>query len=357
MRVIRSIDEVFATSTVPQSEVESGDICVPIAFLNDLNNADTTDGLLSVYSVWAQKLLGADRCSIALKEDANSLVVTVMNGEAGMPMGARYALHDTIIGAVSQREEMLHIPDITQLDIAEAKAVMKMGYHAAILAPIVSGDICFGTLNANFKSQIKDAPAQLALIQVMAQSLAARMRIISQMDDLNDLVLTDALTGAHNRRFLDAQAQKLWEAWTDHRSPFCVVTIDVDKFKRVNDTHGHDAGDTVLRTMVKRLMSNSRVDDHIIRLGGEEFCTLSGKSDLKDGIARARRLHTAIRQNPFQIGALALPLTISVGLSCVVSDDTCYEDVLLRADQALYQAKALGRDRIVTCGNDVFMVV
>ncbi|HRH90018.1 MAG TPA: GGDEF domain-containing protein, partial [Rubrivivax sp.] len=163
---------------------------------------------------------------------------------------------------------------------------------------------------------------------------------------LQQLARRDALTGLLNRRamhvLLDQQAGQRRRA----ADTFSVLMIDIDHFKEVNDRHGHEAGDQALVHIARRMMQALREQDRLGRFGGEEFVVLLPASDLGRALAEAEALRRHVREQPLQLGALSLPLSISIGVAewGGVAEDP--SRLLARADAALYRAKSLGRDRV-----------
>lgn len=149
---------------------------------------------------------------------------------------------------------------------------------------------------------------------------------------------TDTLTGLPNRRMLNA----LVEDWLKYRPLFCALLVDIDYFKEVNDAHGHDRGDAVLRSLAEMLKLQTREVDVVGRWGGEEFLLLLAVQSAEDGFEMAERL----RRNVESLQPTGLPITISLGgtINRVSRDDL--DALVKRADQALYQAKAAGRNCI-----------
>jgi diguanylate cyclase (GGDEF)-like protein len=180
------------------------------------------------------------------------------------------------------------------------------------------------------------------LTAMTAAALEATERVI----DLSELSLTDGLTAVPNRRRLDTD---LLEVAGDEALAF--VMVDVDHFKVYNDTHGHPAGDAALRTVATVLEANVRDHDVVYRYGGEEFAVLLPGSTAGEAEAAAERLRAAIERTPF-FGEHQQPngrLTVSLGLA--VGRGTNSAELQRRADEALYQAKRDGRNRVVTAAS------
>ena len=156
----------------------------------------------------------------------------------------------------------------------------------------------------------------------------------------------DPLTETFNRRALSRLARAaIADARREHRR-IGVLLVDVDHFKRVNDSHGHEAGDAVLRALVARMQAELRGGDVLGRLGGEEFVVLLRHADEAVLGEIGERLRQAVRSRPVEADGVSLPITISLGGALLADADADLRDLLRRADVAVYAAKAAGRDRL-----------
>ena len=164
---------------------------------------------------------------------------------------------------------------------------------------------------------------------------------------------TDVLTGWNNRRYLQVRlVEELARARRDASGLVCLM-LDIDHFKKVNDSYGHAAGDAVLRELAQRIESQVRVSDVAARYGGEEFVVLLPGTEIESGTLLAERIRKAVSANPIEIGGgNSITITVSIGIASIApirdGDDlkTTGESLLARADVALYSAKSSGRDRI-----------
>lgn len=157
----------------------------------------------------------------------------------------------------------------------------------------------------------------------------------------------DFLTGALNRGAIEDQGARALNRARRRGTPCAAIVIDVDHFKRINDAHGHAAGDAALREIVERLRAAIRLEDGLGRLGGEEFLVLLDDTDPMRALATAERLRDGIRALPLALESGPHPCTISLGVAVLVEGDRSFSDLLRRADRALYAAKDAGRDRVV----------
>jgi two-component system cell cycle response regulator len=164
-----------------------------------------------------------------------------------------------------------------------------------------------------------------------------------------EMAITDPLTGLHNRRYLEGHVGTLAEQAASRGKPLALMILDIDFFKSINDTYGHDAGDDVLREFATRIRKSIRGIDLAARYGGEEFVIVMPETDLHVAGIIAERLRRSIANEPFSIekGTKRIEVTISVGISMLEKKSEPVADVLKRADQALYRAKHDGRNRVV----------
>jgi len=183
--------------------------------------------------------------------------------------------------------------------------------------------------------------------QVRRRRYTERLRDNVQMSI--EMAITDALTGLHNRRYMESHLSTLVEQAASRGKPLTVLVLDIDYFKSVNDTHGHDAGDEVLREFSQRLKKSIRGIDLACRYGGEEFVVVMPETDMAVATMVAERLRRRIASEPFPIsqGTNAVEVTISIGLAARTSASDSAANILKRADQALYRAKRDGRNRVV----------
>ncbi len=174
-------------------------------------------------------------------------------------------------------------------------------------------------------------------------------RLRSSVEHTIEMAVTDPLTGLYNRRYLDNHMQLLIERSITRDRPLSVLLIDIDRFKTVNDTHGHDVGDAVIREFAKRIRMTIRGIDLACRHGGEEFVVVLPDTDAKTAEVIAERLRERVVSAPFEVvgSSLHLKITASIGLSALSGPGETPDLLLKRADLALYEAKKSGRNRVV----------
>jgi len=195
------------------------------------------------------------------------------------------------------------------------------------------------------------SPADALELRVRSRALIRRKRYADYLRDTvaqsMELAVTDQLTGLNNRRYMMGQLDALIERSSAGGDPVSLLMLDIDHFKRVNDTWGHTLGDEVLREVAVRLASSVRAVDIPCRYGGEEFVVVMPATRLTDAARIAERIRSAISAEPFAVGSREVPVTVSLGVSASDGVEDRPESLIRRADEALYEAKAAGRNQVV----------
>lgn len=182
--------------------------------------------------------------------------------------------------------------------------------------------------------------------------LLARSRTLldfrAHLDTCEEAAYTDHLTGTANRRRFDQQLELEIERAARYGHPLCLLLLDIDDFKRINDEFGHKAGDEVINHLAKILHEGVRSPDLAARIGGDEFAVLLVETPLVKGLEVADRLRQTIKASDFSTAELVtIKITASMGIAALISDERTTPELLARrADAALYEAKRQGRDRI-----------
>ncbi|MGO9378914.1 MAG: diguanylate cyclase [Dissulfurispiraceae bacterium] len=187
------------------------------------------------------------------------------------------------------------------------------------------------------------------------EEIVARIRnigyVCEKMKELEKLLVKDYLTGVYNRKFLmERFVEEL--AWaTRYQEPLSLIFLDIDHFKKINDTYGHSCGDEVLKQLAKTLSSALRVHDIVARYGGEEFVILLSNTGWDDSLTVAEKIRVTIEESDFfcDENPIKMPITVSIGVTSTEGElDLLPDSLIVKADQALYEAKAAGRNRVVS---------
>ncbi len=201
-----------------------------------------------------------------------------------------------------------------------------------------------------------DEPELRARVRNLVRRKRYQDRLRTSFLQSLSMALTDSLTGLHNRRYFSTHLEALFRRTTDSGKPLALLIIDIDHFKRVNDTYGHAVGDEVLCDVAQQIARNVRAFDLVARYGGEEFVVLMPDTADAVALAIADRLRDKIADHEFLVGdsAAAIGVTVSIGISYARGPQDDPDDLLKRADKALYQAKDEGRNRVVSEAGEGF---
>ena len=233
---------------------------------------------------------------------------------------------------VRSLERTRHLPILIIVEPSDDARLLRgldMGVNDYVLRPIERHE-----LMARVRTQVKR--------KRHADLLKARL------EESVEMAITDGLTGLHNRRYMEGHLKTLVAQSIHSGRSLSLLVADIDFFKSVNDTYGHDAGDNVLREFAQRFRRNTRGIDLACRLGGEEFVIIMPDTDLARAIQVGERLRATIAAEPFQISpGQNLVVTASVGISTLEYREDTPEALFKRADNALYSAKREGRNRVV----------
>lgn len=192
-----------------------------------------------------------------------------------------------------------------------------------------------------------DRQELLARVQTQIRRKRYSDYLRRRLESCFEMSITDPLTQLHNRRYLDGHLNTLVSEAKANNKPLSVLMVDVDHFKVVNDTYGHDTGDIILRECAARLRQNTRGVDLAARVGGEEFVIVMPDTDRVKAEIIGERLRASIAEQAFKVNEdVALRVTASVGLGSLEGAEDSPEALLKRADKALYAAKRHGRNRV-----------
>lgn len=258
----------------------------------------------------------------------------------------------------------LIIRPVRVMSAALDKGFKENGDGAAQL-PVISNDE-FGDLahrfnalskqlneaNGRLRSKVISADRQLQSTNKMLMQQSNELQQLN--DELKTLSITDPLTGLYNRRYFESMIEAQVAMSARHGVPNSLLLIDIDHFKKINDTYGHHAGDTVLEEVALCLKSRIRMSDTLCRIGGEEFVAFCKNADQGDAVNIAEKVRMSIQEHKFDIGDdVMLKVSVSIGVATLPDShgtDTV-KDFYRYADMALYQSKGQGRNRVTHYAN------
>ncbi|GGX87881.1 DUF484 family protein [Massilia dura] len=230
--------------------------------------------------------------------------------------------------------------------------------QSVAIVPLLRNRRMIGTLNLGSIDPARFTPSLgTDFVEHMASIIAICLENVISNEMLKYIGLTDSLTGVYNRRYLDRRLLEEIARARRQRYDLSLMYIDIDHFKRVNDTVGHQGGDEVLREVANRIKGELRLSDALARFGGEEFVVLLIDADLDSAAFVAERIRAGIASAMIVLaGGLQVSITASIGVACLAAADEgaivsvpeiAARELIAHADGALYQAKAGGRDRVV----------
>ena len=263
----------------------------------------------------------------ALLTSRGPVDLVIVNATARSFDGLRFAAQ------VRSDEATRHLPILGVVDADDRQKLVKaleIGFNDVLTRPIDAQE-----LSARVKSQVRGKRYTDFLRNNLDHSL--------------ELAVTDQLTGLHNRRYMTGQLGALVNRAVRGGDPVSALMVDIDHFKKINDGFGHDIGDEVLREFAVRLASNVRAIDLPCRYGGEEFVVIMPDTSLDDAHRIAERIRRHVAGSPFRVGIDGEPLmvTISIGVASTAGPGDSAEALLKRADEAVYAAKAAGRNAVI----------
>lgn len=226
-------------------------------------------------------------------------------------------------------------------------AVSGFGLARAILAPLRALEEGANRLGAGDLSHRVTVEGQDELKQLAGTFNAMAERLEKSQAALEALSTHDGLTGLCNHREFQRQMDGAIAHFRRYGRPFSLLMLDLDHFKVVNDTHGHQAGDEVLRAVADRIRAEVRPTDQVARYGGEEFAVILSETPGPVALAVAERIRAAIAARPIALAVGAVPITISIGVATFPEDAGSGTRIIAAADQALYAAKNAGRNRAI----------
>jgi diguanylate cyclase (GGDEF)-like protein len=347
-----------------QAERNHAIMCRHQAFDLEIVGAASFPELIGTIFRTLPAISGLDIVTLSLVDPGND-IATVMQ-RLGVEFNAFPQLvfvdSDSVLGFVPSRSPALtappkpllgpYVPAVHHALFPHAPT----GLQSIALVPLLRNKRIIGSLNLGSIDPTRFTPALgTDFIEHMASIIAICLENVISNEMLKYIGLTDSLTGVYNRRYIDRRL--LEEIGRARRQAYRIscMYIDIDHFKAVNDSVGHQGGDEVLREVAARIKAELRLSDALGRFGGEEFVVLLIDADLESATIVAQRIRASIADAPFELSSgELLPISVSIGVATLddFERDHAVEGVaqqlVAHADSALYQAKESGRNRVVT---------
>lgn len=259
-----------------------------------------------------------------------------------------FAVGEGITGLVAQTGRMIYIPDVRK----DLRYLHYRGEHqragSFLSVPLHYKDELIGVVNCGRGKKAAFSKNEIKLLQLVASQIALSIANSRLYAKTRELSVRDELTGLYNRRHFLHVLQLEWKRASRFHHPLSLLMMDVDHFKKYNDTYGHKEGDRVLKQMGGLLVKTLREVDTLARFGGEEFVVLLPDTDRSGALAVGEKLRRVVEAERFTLtDRNPIPVTISVGVANYPDDVTELEDLIDHTDLALYDAKDQGRNRVV----------
>jgi diguanylate cyclase (GGDEF)-like protein len=307
-----------------------------------LGGERTLEEALQATSDAALEMLPCDHASLRLfDERRRELLSTARAGTGASEAPASFRVGEGVLGIVADTGRAALVTD-TATDPRFEQRTTGFSVGSLVAAPLIAGGRVVGVLSASAAEPESFVERDRDLAQLLANCAAPAIETAR----LERLAVTDDLTRAYNHRYLSSRLPEEVGRARRYGDGFSLLMMDLDHFKRVNDTHGHGVGDEVLRGFVDRVRAEVREADVLIRRGGEEFVLLMPSTDAGEARAVADRIRARVAERPIVTATGGdVPLTVSIGIATWGADEPGHR-LEARADAALYRAKSAGRDRV-----------
>jgi len=342
----------------PDVDLTKQELSTLVDVFRDISATVDGDHVLGAVVRKLAEITGADRCSLVLIESGskNGYVLATFENPN---------LKDLVIDLDRYPEilEVLRVRDAVA--IAELSThplswevrdqVRGLGRASVLVVPVLWEETGIGTMLVHLRrAKPPFSEGEVAFCRLVAHASRHAIRnasifraLTEEKDRLTKLVITDGLTGVFSRAYLEARLEEEFERARRHSSPFSLIMLDVDSFKRVNDTFGHLVGDHVLKELAAAMRSVTRRTDLIGRYGGEEFAILLPGTEIEGAVREAHRICSTVATSRFVGLAPGHSLTVSIGVACSSHRDVKQpRDLVAHADEALYAAKRGGKNRV-----------
>lgn len=312
------------------------------------------DDVLSHIVKTAASLTQADAASMRLFNIKNGFLEV----KAGVGLSPAFmaqphlALGEGIIGKVVETSTAYKCsnvrmdPDCCNKDLAAQE-----GINAILSVPLKNREKAIGSLSVYRRSQQEFTDAELLLMSIFAAQAVEAVEKTEQVEQLQRQASYDSLTGIYNRRFILARIDEELKRAQRHQRHLSIAFIDLDDFKKFNDSHGHLLGDKLLKDFCLLMMEELRQNDFLGRVGGEEFILVTPETDKKGAMTISRKLLDRIQNHEFlgKHGGVS-GLSFSAGIASFPDNGQLAEDLIRLADETMYQVKIQGKNNVQAAG-------
>ena len=336
LEILRLRDEVSQRDWLSQAVVR---------FNESLQGIDADDFWLKVTQISAE-LLGAERASILIHNDKSNTLRAKAAIGSRINLLSEASVGGRVAGRILEIGNPVIVKDISGVGMKSAPSEWSYKTNSFISYPILIGDRKIGVLNYTDKADGDwFSSRDLELLQAIAPQIAVaidRTTLKDKAGEYEQLSVTDPLTGLLNRRYLEERLAEEITRSKRHRFSMSLMMLDVDDFKSYNDSFGHPAGDSALKTVADVLQETLRGADVAARYGGEEFSILLPQTSSEEAAQIGERIRSRIERTAF----LGRQVTVSIGIAACSNEIDSPKDLISAADVALYSAKNHGRNNV-----------
>lgn len=312
------------------------------------------------------KVLEADTLAITLLDrDTNTSILKRAGQERREDMEDKIVPHhDTLVGLVNETKKYFYSEDLSarekyrsvlgkEIDFAygvkDIKSILIYPLKEPKTQPGEEGNIV-GSIVISRKTKKVFNEAERSLAEIMSQEVAKAISNSLAYLKIKELAITDGLTGLYNYRYFHERLSEALARSDRFPEKVSLILVDVDRFKQLNDTHGHQAGDTILKSLAKAISEELRRIDILARYGGDEFAVILPHTNEIGSKKVAEKIRQKTENMSLRFKGQEMRVTLSIGISTYTENSSTKDSLIEKADRALYEAKRLGRNRLVHYG-------
>lgn len=311
-------------------------VAVPLGFIHRISSAQSLQEVIDISVIFIQKLFGSSRSSLTLEESPGYLKLHTISGSNAIPSSFDIPVHKTFVGRVFLKKKLIICNDTSETDDIDCKMLSDGGMKSCMDAPLIFKNKCIGTLNVAHNNNLHYTINNAVKLQIIANWLASIISLHIEMAKHKDYAFHDELTGIANRRMFNMIIKEK----IDDGLPFYMAIIDIDKFKYINDTYGHDVGDAIIREVSNEIKRNMNDGDSLYRIGGDEFSLLcTSTQDIALTESYLLMIKGKIKDMSLPIKNGLIKTSISIGFTKKTDNDHGIDSIFSRADRALYHSK------------------
>ena len=353
-QIVTSIGTTSITSNLVEQYKERSDhLSVMLEVNTHLNIAATKTDFLFEISRFGKYFLQFDRAVLILhpEETPEYFIVDSIEGdETGLQQGMSYPMYNSLVSrAISSGQHFVYRKSHKTLveGVYRAGDFQDTGYQQSIAFPLAKVKNGPGALVLEAREEYPVKQGAMTIFEMISQNLGAALTRFSLYERLNNFATIDTLTHLYNLRALKQRFEEELARSKRYQNSLVILFLDLDKFKSVNDTHGHLMGDFVLKETSQIIRESVRTSDVPGRYGGEEFVVIMLNTTADACMTVAKRICAAIREHNFEMNEIKVETRISIGLCEFPRDGETMPELIQAADAAMYTAKRRGGDQVV----------